>query len=234
MKSSQSKPVPASPDARKAPIRRDAEASKRRILAAALKEFSDRGREGARIDAIASRARVSKPMLYSYYGDKDRLYESALREAYVQIRQAERELKITGMPPVDAVGELVRFTLGHFVSKPWFIRMLNTENLEGGSTVRGIVDAVDIQSTLIDQIREVLNRGVAAGEFREGVDPVEFYIVVASLCYFPVSNKHTLRAVFRVPIDDAWLAWKTKDTTDLLLRYLQADGRDRIKKGNDR
>ena len=33
--------------AAKPPVRRDAAASKRRILAAALKEFSDKGREGA-------------------------------------------------------------------------------------------------------------------------------------------------------------------------------------------
>ena len=48
---------------RAAPIRRDAAASKRRILQAALREFSDKGRDGARIDAIAQRAKVSKPML---------------------------------------------------------------------------------------------------------------------------------------------------------------------------
>lgn len=210
---------------RKTPIRRDAAASKRRILEAALKEFSDKGRDGARIEAIAQRASVSKPMLYNYFGDKEGLYEAALREAYVQIREGERELQIADMAPEDAVRELVRFTLDHFVSKPWFIRMLNTENLEGGTAVRSIADAAEIQSPLISQVRDMLRRGVAAGVFRGGVDPVEFYVLVASLCYFPVSNKHTLRAVFNLPIDEAWLAWKAEDTSELLLRYLAPDRR---------
>lgn len=210
--------------AAKPPVRRDAAASKRRILAAALKEFSDKGREGARIEAIAQRAKVSKPMLYSYFGDKEGLYQAALREAYVQIREGERKLRIADMAPEAAVRELVRFTLDHFVSKPWFIRILNTENLEGGSAVRTMADATEIQSPLIEQIGTVLKRGAQAGVFRPGIDPVEFYIVVASLCYFPVSNKHTLRAVFDVPIDADWLAWKTADTADLLLRYLAPRG----------
>jgi len=204
-----------------APIRRDAAASKRRILAAALKEFSDKGREGARIEAIAQRAQVSKPMLYSYFGDKEGLYEAALREAYVQIREGEGELQIASTDPVDAVGDLVRFTLHHFVSKPWFVRMLNTENLDGGRTIREMADAAEIQSRLIAQIGDVLERGARSGVFRSGIDPVEFYIIVASLCYFPVSNKHTLRAVFDVPIDADWLEWKAQDTAELLLRYLE-------------
>ena len=202
------------------PPKRDAAASRRRILAAALEEFSSNGLAGARIDAIAERAQVSKPMIYSYFGDKDELYKAALREAYVQIRKGERKMHTADMTPAEAIHELVRFTLDHFVSKPWFIRMLNTENLVGGDNIRGIADAAEIQSPLIDQIRDILERGARSGDFRAGIDPVEFYITLASLCYFPVSNKHTLRAVFDVAIDEDWLAWKTADTADLLLRYL--------------
>ncbi len=213
-------PGRAGPAADGRPPRRDAAASKRRILAAALEEFSGNGLAGARMDAIAERARVSKPMIYSYFGDKGELYKAALREAYVQIRRGERKMETADMTPPEAVHELVRFTLDHFVSRPWFIRMLNTENLLGGDNIRGIADAAEIQSPLIDQIRDILERGVRSGDFRQGVDPVEFYITLASLCYFPVSNKHTLRAVFHVAIDEAWLAWKTSDTAELLLRYL--------------
>ena len=49
--------------------KRDATASKRRILNAALREFSGLGLAGARMDAIADAADVSKPMIYSYFGD---------------------------------------------------------------------------------------------------------------------------------------------------------------------
>ncbi len=201
--------------------KRDAAKSKKRILAAALKEFADNGLAGARMDEIAERAKVSKPMLYTYFGDKTELYKAALRESYVQIREGERELNTEGMTPEEAIRELVRFTLHHFVEKPWFISMLNTENLLGGGSIRQIGDVAEIQSPLVSTLTDILERGAAEGRFRRGVDPVEFYITIASLCYFPVSNRHTLRSVFNVTIDAEWLDRKAEEAADMLIGYLQ-------------
>jgi TetR/AcrR family transcriptional regulator len=58
---------------------RDPEATKERILAAALHEFSAKGISGARVDAIAARAQVNKRMLYYYFGSKDGLFREILR-----------------------------------------------------------------------------------------------------------------------------------------------------------
>jgi AcrR family transcriptional regulator len=211
--------------ARVAP-KRDAERSKRSILEAALVEFSEQGHAGARIDAIAARAGVSKPLIYSYFGDKDALYAAALREAYVQIRAGERELDLGHRDPEAAIRALVSYTLAHFRSKPWFISMLNTENLRGGTTIRAIEDVGEIQSPLVVQLREILERGARQGVFRDDVDPVDLYITVASLCYFPVSNAHTLRVVFRCPIDDAWLARRGRDAEEMVIRFLRPETGD--------
>ena len=50
---------------------RDPEATKARILAAAVREFSAKGISGARVDAIAARAKVNKRMLYYYFESKE-------------------------------------------------------------------------------------------------------------------------------------------------------------------
>ena len=202
---------------------RDRERTTRQILDAALIEFSDHGFGGARVDAIAERSGASKPMIYSYFGDKNALYEAALRDAYVQIREGERELDLETLSPVDAVASLVRFTLLHYQQNPWFISMLNTENLRGGQTVRAITDAAAIQSPLIERLGGVLARGRKSGEFRDGIAPVELYVSIASLCYFPISNKHTLRAVFGCSIDDAWLLRHERNTIRMVLGYLAPD-----------
>jgi hypothetical protein len=101
--------------------------------------------------------------------------------------------------------------------------MLNTENLLGGGSIRQISDVAEIQSPLVRTLTDILERGAAEGRFRKGVDPVEFYITIASLCYFPVSNRHTLRVVFGVPIDEAWLARKAEEAADMLIGYLSAE-----------
>lgn len=211
------------PPVRSKPARRDAAATQRRILDAALTEFSTHGHGGARIDRIAEAAGVSKPMIYSYFGDKEDLYKAALKESYVQIRQGERGIDTDDMSPEEAIRELVRFTMDHFISKPWFTSMLNTENLRGGVAIREIDHLSDIQSPLISQIKGILDRGVAEGSFRDGVDPTELYITIASLCFFPVSNKHTLRVVFDAPIDPDWLRRHATEAGEMVIRYLRPD-----------
>lgn len=204
--------------------RRNASATQRRILDAALREFSEHGYGGARVDRVAAVAEVSKPMIYNYFGDKDELYKAALKEAYVQIRAGEREIDTDHMEPEVAIRAMTRFTMAHFVQKPWFISMLNTENLRRGAAIREIEDVTEIQSTMIAKMRSILDRGVASGQFRSGIDPVEFYIMMASLCFFPVSNQHTLRVVFEAPIDDDWLKRRADEAGEMLVRFVRQDG----------
>ncbi|MFK7792978.1 MAG: TetR family transcriptional regulator [Devosiaceae bacterium] len=209
--------------------KRDAARSKRSILEASLIEFSTHGHAGARIDTIAERAGVSKPLIYSYFGDKNALYAAALREAYVQIREGERELDLDHKDPETAIRDLVDFTLRHFQQKPWFIAMLNTENLRGGGTIRQIGDVGDIQSHLMSELRSLMDRGAQIGVFRSGIEPTDLYITIASLCYFPISNMHTLRAVFDAPIDEAWLAKRSADAGEMVIRFLRPDNASHTK-----
>lgn len=199
---------------------RNAAHSKSSILSAALIEFSAHGHAGARIDRIAKQAEVSKPLIYEYFGDKDALYTASLREAYVQMGVSEQTLQLDDMDPKSAIKTLVIFTLQHFRSNPWFVSMLNTENLRGGSSIREIEDLSEITSDVVNKLERILDRGVQEGVFRAGVDPLDFYISIAALCYFPISNRHTLRTVFGCPIDDAWLEKKAEDASEMLLRYL--------------
>ena len=208
----------------KKPIRpRNAAASKQLILDAALIEFSTKGFAGARVDEIAGRAGVSKPLIYGYFGDKDAVYAAALREAYVQIREGENELNLDGLSPEEAIVSLVAFTMQHYRKNPWFISMLNTENLRGGETIRQIKDLSEIQTSLIAKLKTILEKGHKSGVFRPDVNPAELYIYIASLCYFPISNIHTLRAVFETSIDDAWLERRSRDSAQMIIGFLRSN-----------
>lgn len=206
----------------KVPRVNDAAASKAAILQSALEEFSSKGYDGARVNDIAIRSGMSKPLIYDYFGGKEAVYSAALHEAYVQIRLGESELNLEGMDPEVAIETLVAFTMNHFRRNPWFISMLNTENLRGGTTISQMEGASDIQSPLIRKLNSVLEKGASAGTFRSGLDAVEIYIFIASLCYFPVSNVHTLRGAFGCEIDENWLDKRSKDASEMLVKYLRA------------
>lgn len=212
---------PARPIEKKRRGVRDAEASRKAILHAALDEFSTAGYDGARMDRIAAKAGVSKPLLYDYFGDKEELYAVALREAYVQIREGEMALQLDALDPSAAVRELCVFTMEHFRTNPWFITMLNTENLRGGATITKLEDRREVQSQLLAKLGRVLDRGVAEGRFRDDVTPVTLYIQIASLCYFPVSNRYTLAAVFGVELTGDSLRDHAHRAADVILAWLE-------------
>ena len=60
-------------------------AKRRQILTAALGEFSMMGYDGVSMDKIAAEAKVSKPTLYQYFGDKEQLFNVVLNEGSTHI-----------------------------------------------------------------------------------------------------------------------------------------------------
>src|SRR3546814_1414382 len=64
---------------KKPEARRDAAATRARILHAATEEFADKGYDGARVDEIAKQSDVNKNSLYHYFGSKEQLFVAVLR-----------------------------------------------------------------------------------------------------------------------------------------------------------
>lgn len=170
--------------------------TKQKIHEAALAEFTEHGYGGARVDSIADRAGVNKRMLYHYFGSKDELFLYVLEQVYDEIRSNEEKLELEYLSPKEAIVELVNFTVSYFVDHPEFIRLLNNENLYQAEHIKRSKKIKRIHSPLVQLISDVLQRGESKGVFRKNVDPVQFYITVASVAYFYFSNIHTLSTIF--------------------------------------
>ena len=167
------------------------------ILAAAVHEFSQKGYGGARINEIAKRAGANKRMIYHYFGGKEALYLAALECVYASIRSAEAELQLAARDPIEAIGELTRFTWRYFLAHPEFLSLLATENLHKARHLRRSTRILEMHSPLVATLADVLDRGAAEGRLRSGVDPVRVYITIASLGFFYLTNRHTLSAIFQ-------------------------------------
>src|SRR6516225_9597086 len=66
-----------------------AEATRERILEAALAEFSAHGIAGARVDRIAQTARCNKNLIYIYFEDKESLFATVLRKHLMRIHEEQ-------------------------------------------------------------------------------------------------------------------------------------------------
>jgi Transcriptional regulator len=208
---------------RKKPVKRDAAATRARILRAAEKEFARKGLKGTRIDQIAKRANCNKAMIYHYFGSKENLFSAVLELTYERIRSAEEQLKLISRSPVEAMRELVGFSFDYVTSHPEFISLINDENLHGGVHVARSARARDLNSPLVTLLGEILKRGEEGGNFRSGVDPVHLYITIASICYFYTANIHTLSAIFDLPKTSETMAERRKHAIEVILGYLRPD-----------
>ncbi len=175
---------------------RDAEATRARILAAAKKEFATSGLGGARVDVIADQAKANKRMIYHYFGSKEGLFQTVVEDAYIDFRSAEQALQLDHLDPKAALEKMVRFIWGYFLKNPEFITLVNSENLHRAKHLKAS-EAVKIYNRrYVDGMAGLLDRGVQAGVFRTGIDPVQLNITIAAIGYYYLTNRFTGSIVF--------------------------------------
>jgi AcrR family transcriptional regulator len=211
------------PAGRKPPVR-DAEESQRRLLAAAKLEFARSGLAGARVDAIAKRAKINKRMIYHYFGSKEGLFTAVLEAAWADIRGAEQRLMLDQLAPAEAIARLVRFTWQYYLDNPEFLTLVNSENLHKARHVKASERIRQLSRPFVSMVQRILDRGVAAEAFRPGIDPVQLNITIAAIGYYYLTNRFTGSIVFErdlmaKPALDRRLAFNV----DTILRLVLAD-----------
>ena len=130
----------AASDARK--TRPSADATRRRILAAALDLFADRSFEGARTRDIAERAGVSQPSLNYHFRTKDELWRAAVDTLFAELGATLRA-RIEGLRGVDhvttaklVVRDFITFSAAH----PHLHRIITQECKGEGDRIDWLVD----------------------------------------------------------------------------------------------
>jgi len=191
------------------------------IIAVATAEFAAKGLAGGRIDAIADATHTSKRMIYYYYGSKEGLYLAVLEDAYRRIRATEAELHLSDLSPVEALKALVGFTFDHHHSNQDFIRLVMSENIQRGTFLAQSKLIQELNVSAIQSIEALYKRGVKAGVFRKGLDPIDIHASISALTFFNVSNRYTFDLIFKRDGQTAKaLAARRHSVVDMVLRFV--------------
>ena len=175
---------------------RNPDQTKADILAAARVEFAKLGLAGGRVDAIADASGANKRMIYHYFGGKEQLFEAVIEDAYSGIRSSETELGLDGLAPVDALQALVTFTWQYYLDNPEFITLVNSANLHQARHIAGNKQLRKLQKAYVETVDGILQRGVAEGSFRKGIDAVQLCITIAAIGFYYLTNRHTGGVLF--------------------------------------
>ncbi|PMR67361.1 TetR family transcriptional regulator [Halomonas heilongjiangensis] len=200
---------------------RDAEATRNRVLQAAIDEFCEYGFDGARTERIARRAATNIRMLYHYFGSKEKIYRACLEKVYEDLRTKEEGIQLAGLTPDQAIEALVDFTFDHLREHPEFIRLVGIENINQGACIQNILSIKSRGRLLLDKLHEILIEGERQGIFRQDVDPFHFYMTLFSMIHLHHSNQYTLSITFSRNLNDpSWVAERRQHVKDVLLAYL--------------
>jgi AcrR family transcriptional regulator len=183
--------------------RRDAAATRARILQAAMQEFAAKGLDATRIEDIADQAGANRRMTYYYFGSKEGLYLAALEATYFELVEVEKRIDVDKLGPIDAVAAMVQAKFEHYVKYPHYIEFVKMENLYRARHLKTSRRIADMRAPLISVIKRVLDRGEAMGVLRKGVDPLDLYLSICALGFFVFSNRHTLGVIFNTDVTSA-------------------------------
>lgn len=207
------------------PQRRDRDRTRQRILSCASAEFARHGFDGARVDRMVERLKVSKSLIYHYFKSKEQLFIAVMELAYEKMRARHQDFELRGLEPVEAMARLVSYTFQHFVDHPEIISLLNSENLYKAKHIAKSPVIGTMYNPFLENLSAILAHGQEQGIFRRDVDPVNLYISISGLGYFYLSNRYTLGAIFHRTLDaPAELGHRHQHMIDVILGYLQHQG----------
>jgi TetR/AcrR family transcriptional regulator len=198
------------------------ERNRRDIVAIATQHFAEKGYAGARVDEIAAATATSKRMIYYHFGSKDGLYRAVLTEAYRGIRSAELEAELSDLPPLAALERLTALTFDYHFNHPELVRLVMDENIRGGPHVGEISEGHN--EIVLPKTQALIDRGIADGSFRAGLDAVDLHMTISALAFYFVSNRHSFHAIFGVDMTSEAAAERRRaQVIDNVLRYCRAD-----------
>lgn len=178
--------------ANRRPRRRNAQATRARLLSAAEGLFADHGFDRTTMASIAEAAGVTKAMVRYYYGDKGGLH-AAVVEAVVTEVLAHLEANLPAQAdPRGSMADFIEALAAAIISRPSFPRMLLRDYLDGDRIARPETARTLMQ--FMNKTRQRYEAGRAAGLFRE-INPHMLHLsIVGNAIFFSVTTRFRAEA----------------------------------------
>jgi TetR/AcrR family transcriptional regulator len=159
----------------------DMETSYRKIISAAVKEFSISGFHGARVDAIAIRSGANKAMIYYHFKSKKGLYISIIEELFDKIYALISEQASLEAPANERLYRTVE-SISNFIRglDDDMRRVMIWEIASGGNTLLSIKGRTIAR--ILPLVLKIYDDAIKEGYFRKDLNPLLTHaIIIGSL-----------------------------------------------------
>jgi TetR/AcrR family transcriptional regulator len=198
------------------------EESRAAILLAAVREFSDNGIAGARVDAIARAAKVNKALVYYYFKDKEALYGAVLDHVFSGLTSCISEALSKNSPPRDRILAYAGAHFDYIAGHPLYPRIVQAELMRAGRGGATHLERIGKQyfRRIFSHVAEVLRQGMSAGDFRM-VDEMHFITSMVAIITFYFNSAPVMRLMTGVdPISKDQVAKRRAAVLDFIAAAL--------------
>ena len=168
---------------------RDAVRTRAKILEAAREEFASHGMAGARIEAIARRAGMSKQLLYHYFASKEALLEATLESKFAHRPPTSEPAQEAEKGP----GALFQQRFRAAVADPVWTRLLTWEAAEHPES--GRITGETVRREAIARQAAAVAERQARGELPADLSPQMLQLAVYALAIYPIAFGQVTRMI---------------------------------------
>jgi TetR/AcrR family transcriptional regulator len=180
--------------------------TQQRILNAARKVFIELGKGGARVDAIARRAKVNKALIYYYYSSKDQLYYHVLKHTFSTILARISGALSQEQSPEERILKMVdayhTFLMQHRSLPVLILR----EMADGAPVLKKVASEIlsaDFQDLTLS-FDETIREGDHIGLW-EDVDPRQTLVSLLGMLIFPFAAAPLIESALGInPESEFW------------------------------
>ena len=141
--------------------------TRERIIQAALNEFVDYGKAGARVDRIASTAGVNKAMIYYHFTSKENLYLEVMKSFFVALGNRARQITVETESLEEALYALAELHVTVFRRNPKLRPLMMRELAVPNSVILNRIAEAFAATGLTFTIQSRLAEGIKAGRYRD-------------------------------------------------------------------
>lgn len=196
--------------------------TKDRLIAAAREIMIERNAVDFSLQEVAARSGLNSALVKYHFGNKDGLLIAILEQDAGQAVAQMRRLASLDISATAKLEAHVKGVIETYYRYPYMNRLVHLMMHE-----RGALSAEQVARFFVTPLvafqRDLLEAGMASGEFRK-VDPIFVYHSVIGACEHLFSSRLAMGRVFgAVPIDDDLCRRYTTHVVDLVCRGLLRD-----------
>jgi AcrR family transcriptional regulator len=179
------------------------------IQRAAREEFTARGFDGTTIDGIARKAKVSKQLIYYYFGSKADLYSLILEEAALETKLFGNQVDI--LAPDEALKHFIEQIFLEFLRRPQIIQMTIDEAQHGFTHVGSRSSLKLLLKNMIASLEEIILEGQRQHIFRSDIEVDGLFWIIFSIVttWFSCAPMIALVSSAKMGSENGLLFWRS-------------------------